>query len=119
QRSAHAVTLSPYLLRLVDFLLLIQPCNESSSIFLDAARCVQRSHQALQLLHVVLVLETEFGDVDSRRLRCAIVRVRHQHRVSFGSDSLADVSHCRAETKRVNPYYDAWMRARCRVNGRR
>src|SRR5205807_5254839 len=104
ERATHAITLRADLLRLVDFLLLVQKCDEGRSVFLDTARSVQRAHQSLELLHIVRILKTEVREVDSGRLRHPIKRIHHQYGIPLGGNTLADVPHRRTHAKSIRPH---------------
>jgi hypothetical protein len=117
QRTAHAVALRADLLRFVDLRLRIQERDVGHGILLARAWSVHRRHQRLQLRHVGLILEAERpGVVELRRFRHAIERIRHQHRISFGGNPLADVAHRRAQAERIRPDQHARMGTARRMN---
>jgi len=104
QRATHAITLGADLFGLVDRLLGIQEGDERFGIFFAGAGGVDRAHQRTKFRAIGGILEIEGSDIgEDGGLGDAIERVRNQHRVTFGSETLGHLTEGRAQAEGVGP----------------
>src|ERR1051326_3098510 len=105
----------PDLLPLVHLSLRVKECNVGDSVSLcRAGREEWRYHSAISLsVGWILIVERL---VEHGSLGHAVKVIRQEHRISFGSDALAEAAYHRTQAQRIRPNQHSGMSTLRRVN---
>ena len=110
ERAAHAISLRADALGGVDLRFAIEKFYVRLGVALDRFGRVQRGGPQVELAPVGGIAEVERGRIgDDRRLRVAVERIRHQHRIAERGEAPPEGAERRPQAEHVGPDQHARM----------